>query len=597
MESLSAIPNRSFLAPKVLAAGLANAGVSDVCISPGSRSAPLALAFAGQAGLRCWSHVDERSGAFFALGLARASRRPVAVLCTSGTAAANFLPAVVEAWHARVPLVVLTADRPPELRDCGAGQTIDQNRIFGSHVRWFVEVSIPEPSVEAVRWLRSLAGRAVAEALGPPAGPVHLNVPLREPLVPVVIAGDVPEEVARFATSSQAAFRRADSPRLRADRAAIESAASSLVESRRPILVAGPLDDPDPDLPGAVAALADAIGAPVLAEPASNLRRPALDGRLVEAHEALLRTPHFAESHEFDAVIRLGAPPTSKSLATRLWSRDGVPHVLLDGADGWPDPAAVATHVLRSEPTIACADLACAIRAIRPGEPAADPAWRSSWTGAGECARRTLVEARTGDSFAHEAHVIGALAEVLPAGALLYVGNSLAIRALDWFWPADAPRVRVLANRGANGIDGFASSGLGAAAVSVGPVVGLCGDLTFYHDLNGLMAIRRYGLRVVLVVMNNDGGGIFDYLPVADQPQYYEEFFATPHGLDFRPVVEMYGAAFDRVSSPAAIAGAIRTALRAPGSTVVEVSLDRRLGVAAHRRGWETVRLALEKAT
>jgi 2-succinyl-5-enolpyruvyl-6-hydroxy-3-cyclohexene-1-carboxylate synthase len=597
--------DRTCAGPIVLVDELVRAGVADAVVAPGSRSAPLALACGAHPGLRVFSHVDERAAGFFALGLARAARRPVAIVCTSGTAAANLLPAVVEAFHAGVPLVVCTADRPPELRDCAAPQTIDQVRLFGSHVRWFFELGPLDATPALLRHARTVACRAVAIGTGRPPGPVHLNVPLREPLVPATL-GALPDALladALLAAAPRAARGRdvgpwthvaapdaTPSPRTVAD------VAAALASARRPLVVAGPLDDADPDLPAAVATLAVALGAPVLAETASNLRRAPLLPHLVDAHDVLLRSPTFAA--DADAVVRLGLPPTSKPLATWLARRDDVPHVLLDAAGVWTDPAGVVSHVVRGALGATCRALAAALPHTRAASlPAAerDTAWAARWRRAGAAARRALAQDAAGAA-PFEAHAVTALAASLPADARLYVGNSLAVRALDWFWPADAPPVRVLANRGANGIDGFVSSVLGAAAASDAPAVGLCGDLTFLHDLGGLLAVRRHGLRAVFVVLDNDGGGIFDHLPVAATGGRYEELFVTPHGLDVAPAVAMYGARFVRVDDADALQSALTAALGAAQTTVIALRIARADSLAAHRAAFAAGLAAVEAA-
>jgi 2-succinyl-5-enolpyruvyl-6-hydroxy-3-cyclohexene-1-carboxylate synthase len=578
-------PDANYLGPGRFVAELARSGVKHACVTPGSRSTPLALLLASCPGLHAWSHVDERSAAFFALGLAKATRAPVALACTSGTAAANFLPAVVEAHYARVPLVVLTADRPPEQRDCAAGQTIDQVRLFGSHARWFFEVGTPEVSAEALRHFGSLGCRAVAEAVGPPAGVAHLNFPFREPLVPSA-PGSL-ELAPGFAAQARVQRARAD-----ADPETIAEVAAELAGARRPLVVCGPLDDPDPSLIRSVRGLAEALGAPIVAEATSNLRRASLASLVIDASEALIRDAGFRGRHAPDAVVRLGAPPTSKALRAWLAELAGLMHLVIDPSGGWPDPGSVATHLVRGAPASVCHALAATI-----GEKGRPPGWRAAWTAANARARVAHAQSVFEERQPFEAHAVAALARVLPAGATLYVGNSLSVRALDFFWPAEAPAVRVLANRGASGIDGFVSSVLGAAAGVGGPVVGLCGDLSFYHDLNGLLAARRHGVRAVFVVLNNDGGGIFDFLPVARSGAAFEEYFVTSHGLDFRPAVEMYGCGFTRVARSDDLGAAIKAALRESRTSVVELSIERAHSVAAHARAWERARQSIAGAS
>ena len=575
-------PNRTALFPILFTDELVRAGVQHACVTPGSRSAPLALALAAHPALRLWVHLDERSAAFFALGLAKATRLPVALACTSGTAAANFLPAVVEAFHARVPLVVLTADRPPELQGCGAPQTIDQLRLFGSHVRWFADSGTPEATVEALRFARSLACRAVAAACGSPAGPVHLNLPLREPLAPEIT--ELPEPLVSDLAAGgrlRRSWTLVQTARPALDESALGEVGGALRNARRPLIVCGPLDDPDPTLADAVTSLAHALGAPVLAEPASNLRCRALADVLVDAHDAVLRCPAFRDAHLPDAVVRLGAPPTSKTLATWLARRPEVPQVLVDGDLAWADPDAVASAVLRGALARTASALAAALGPARE-----DARWLGRWRRAGATARKALVDALAAEDAPFEGHAVAALAAVLPPDTTLYVGNSLAIRDLDWFWPACAPPVRVLANRGANGIDGFVSSTLGAASGLPGPTVGLCGDLSFLHDIGGLLAARRHGLRAVLLVLDNDGGGIFEHLPIAAFPERLDELFVTPHGLDLGPLIEACGARLLRVEEPALLAPALVEALRAGGTTVLVLSIDRARSLSAHRRAW-----------
>jgi 2-succinyl-5-enolpyruvyl-6-hydroxy-3-cyclohexene-1-carboxylate synthase len=541
---------------------LATAGLRDVCVSPGSRSAPLAMAFARHGGIRVYVHIDERSGSFFALGLAKASGRPVALLCTSGTAAAEFHPAVIEAHHSRTPLLVLTADRPPELRAVGANQAIDQARLYGDAVRWFFDPGPPAEVDGAPRRWRRLARRALAEAAGPPAGPVHLNLPFREPLTPA--PGEPPaaepgEHGGVLAGSLQPTTRQA------------ELLAAALDAARRPLVVAGEMRDG--------ARLATALPAvPILAEPSSQLRQVGIPGVVAE-YEALLRDPSWADLHGPDLVIRLGAAPTSKTLNNWL-GRHRPRTILVDPDAAWADPEALATDVLRCDPLSL---LAGATPAARP-----DADWLQEWRAAGLEAG-AAIDAALAEGPLHEGVAVRALARALPAEASVFVGSSMPIRAVDAFWPAARPGVRFYGNRGASGIDGLVSTGLGVAAAGLAPAVLLLGDLSLYHDMNGLLAIGRHGLRATVVVLDNGGGGIFGFLPPAEHEDVFRDLFLTPLGLRFEHVARLYSLDFCEVEEPAGLQPALRQALGSGRSTLVRVGFTLAGSVKGHGACWAAV--------
>jgi 2-succinyl-5-enolpyruvyl-6-hydroxy-3-cyclohexene-1-carboxylate synthase len=465
-------PNRAHVFATALFDELARSGVKHICISPGSRSTPLTVAAARNRALRCWSHVDERSGAFFALGLAKATRTPVVLVCTSGTAAANFHPAVIEAHYGRVSLIALTADRPPELREWDAGQTIDQVRLYGPHVRWFAEVPTPDVAGPSPRYARVLACRAVAEACGPPRGPVHLNLPFREPLEPAAGAGAASAGLA--ANDALAAEGRREHAYTRVVQGAAEPAPELLESLRqlalaepRGVIACGPMDAGD-DLSLALAELASATGWPVLADPTSQLRRGphTAAGPVVATSDLFLRDERFAAAHAPAVVMRFGGAPTSK--AFRLWIERHAPaHLLLVDADGgWSDPSHLASESLRVDPLALCRQLSRELPA--PSREEARGGWLCDFLEADRRTERVVERLTAADDALLEPRAARELAEALPDGALLYVSNSMPVRDLDGFLPASTRPLRVLCNRGANGIDGMVSSALGAAAAGCG---------------------------------------------------------------------------------------------------------------------------------
>ena len=553
---------------------LVQAGVRHFCACPGSRSTPLAIKLAQHPSVRLWMHLDERSAAYFALGMARAGRAPVGLVATSGTAAANFLPAIVEAFYARVPLVVLTADRPHELRDCGAPQTIDQVGLYGKHVRWFFDLAEPDAELDRRRHVRSLAARAVATATAEPAGPVHLNCPYREPLLPEP-ADDRLGPSDRVV--SVASGRRAPAADVTA------RLARELSDEPRGLIVCGPQDDPD--LPEALAGLARRLGYPLLADPLSGVRCGPHDRALVlDAYDASLRDLDLATALAPRVVLRFGATPTSKSLLLYLERLAGARYVLVDGGGGWNEPSHLASDVLHVDGALLARALSQALPERRPA------AWLDEWLTVDRATRRALNEYLAGVHEPFEGKVFAELAGLLPNGATLYAGNSMPVRDLDAFFPAGPARVRLLSNRGANGIDGVVSSALGASAVSTpsGPTVLAIGDISFYHDLNGLLAARQHRLDLTVVLLNNDGGGIFSFLPQATV-EPFETLFGTPHGLDFRPFVEGYGGDFVRVERWPEFRSVLAERIGWPGLHVVEVPTDRQRNVALHRAAWRSV--------
>lgn len=578
------------LALRQIVEELVGAGVADVVVCPGSRSTPLALATRAHPGLRVRVLLDERSAGYFALGLARASRCPVAIIVTSGTAVANLLPAVVEASLARVPLVVLTADRPPELRDRGAPQTIDQVRIFGGHVRWFSELPMLDGAPETRRHVRSVVGRAVATARDGPAGPVHLNIPFREPLVPTSALG--PLDPAPAADGRARPFSDVAIGRRALATADLADLAARLASTERGLIVAGPQDDPD--LPEALARLAAATGYPILADPLSGVRRGSHDRSMVLTHaDHLVRPGPWRDVNLPDLVIRFGAPPTSKPVMTLLGELGPV-QIVVDGDRGWSDPAIIATTFVHADATATAASLAdhvAAMGAAAGGRPAASR-WAQSWCAADRAADRALVDwlAKVTDrDEPFEGLPFALLGGLLPEGALLWAGNSMPVRDLDAWFPAGSRAIRPLSNRGANGIDGVISTALGAAAAEVGVVALVVGDVSFVHDLNALVAARLHGLSATIVLVENDGGGIFSFLPQATTdapevglPDHYEELFGTPHGVDVGPIVTALGGEYRSVR-PKDLAAALVDSFGRPGVLVLGFRTDRDRNVELHR--------------
>ncbi len=543
---------------------LAVQGVEFACVSPGSRSAPIAMALQRHPRIKVLVQIDERCGSFFAVGLGKATGKPAVVLSTSGTAAAEFHAAVVEASYSRTPLIVLTADRPPELQGVGANQAIDQQHLYGSAVRWFVDPGAPTDLPNAARTWRRLAARAVAEAAN---GPVHVNLPFREPLVPP--PGKPP-------AAEPAPAQAVTSGRLLPSQAQVASLASALQRAQRPLIVAGELRDGE-----SLAPALHRLGLPLLAEPTSQLRR-AEAGAAIESYEALLRAG-WSLQHGPDLVIRIGATPTSRVL-NRWLTAAAAPTFLIDPDRAWRDEDHVATNVMVCDPQPL-------LEAVPPVD---RMAWRDQWVTAGKRASAAIAASMVSTPL-HEGHVVRALSARLPDPGQVFIGSSMPIRAADSFWPLARPKQRFFGNRGASGIDGLVSSGLGVAtARDAVPTVLLLGDLSLYHDMNGLWALQRHGIRATLVVCDNNGGGVFNFLPQAEHHDVFEEIFATPLGLDLSQVARLYGLVYSPVSDRSGLEPAIADAIAAPTPTMVVVRFKREDSVSGHRLCWEAAASALK---
>jgi 2-succinyl-5-enolpyruvyl-6-hydroxy-3-cyclohexene-1-carboxylate synthase len=553
---------------------LARGGLRHAVISPGSRSTPLALALWREPEVEVTVILDERSAAFFALGAAQASGEPVAMLCTSGTAAANYHPAICEADESGIPLIALTADRPPELRGIGAGQTIDQLKIYGSSVRWFCEVGTHAADDAGLLHYRSVACRALATARGSGRpGPVHINLPWREPLAPLPMEGAV------TATDHLALRGREGRPLtattpidLEPTEFLLDEVTGHIAEAISGAIVAG--RQLDAELREPLAHLAHVTGFPILAEPTSQMRCGPHDrSHVVTTYDLLLRDERFARATTPDLVLRFGEMPTSTAL--RAWlAGSGADQLVVEPYGGWNEPSGRAAALLRADPT----ELAAG--------------WAARLEGAGRSAPQRWIEAELAARGAIEAELASldgltepglhvALGLAHRDGDLVYTASSMPIRDQEAFLPASGVDAHFLCNRGANGIDGLLSSGIGAAHASGRPTTILTGDLGLLHDLGGLAALREVSAPVRIVVIDNDGGGIFHFLPQegALDHEEFEALLGTPRGIDLAKAAELFGVPHRRLVAPEELPGAL-----AAGTGLIEVNTDRKANAELHRR-------------
>lgn len=556
---------------------LSRAGLRHIVISPGSRSTPIAVLAAEHPDIKVWMNVDERSAAFFALGIAKAAQEAVALLCTSGTAAANYMPAVAEAKLARVPLVILTADRPHELRDVGAPQTIDQIHLYGSHVKWFTDMPIPEHSDPMIRHARISAARALATAMSKPAGPVHLNFPLREPLLPNL---SHPECFTRGRLAVEQNTTVIEG-KLELSKEKLQQLAALLSASPNGLIVCGSHDDPQ--FAAAVTKLAAILRFPILADPLSQLRAGTHErSQIIHSYDSFLRNEQVVDGLKPSIIIRFGAMPVSKSLMQYMSAYPCTQIVVDEG--GWRDSIMLATHMITANPAMLCNQL---YQMISDDQQQAEPSsWLKLWRQLDKETKTVLGQiANEQSDVLFEGRVVTELAKLLPDDAVLFVGNSMPIRDVDTFLDVQEGSLKVLANRGANGIDGLVSTAMGISAAGYRTVL-LLGDLSFYHDLNGLLAAKLHKLPITIIVVNNDGGGIFSFLPQATLPNHFEQLFGTPTGLDYGDVVQMYGGRFTRISNWTQFQESFLHASAAEGLHVIEVPTDRSSNVTLHRQIW-----------
>ena len=576
---------------------LAECGVEEVEIAPGSRSAPLVLAAQMLAGIRIRVHLDERCAGFFAVGYGRSHLGPAAVITTSGTAVANLLPAVVEADLSDVPLIVVSADRPPEMRGADANQTIVQPGIFGGRVRF--EADLPLPSVHGLREVgprsvTEVVRRAARHAMGPPGGPAHLNVPFDKPLEPEspegLELGGGDEEVPPNLTAAAEAIERGDpggagnweGGRRARGRDQDTLLAHRLETARRPLLVAGPVTDPGLD-GAAVVRFATRTGVPAFADPLSGARferglGDPVRAPVLGAYDHFLRVDELLRRLHPDLIIRIGRTPTSGALETALESWHHATQVVIDDGAHRKDYQGLARHYLHASAGQVLNRLADG----RDGDTPPPTPWTRDWMEIEAAAWSALEDDH--DDADHEGAYAAATLRALPPGATLFVSSSMPVRDVDGYGRPAPLDIQVLGNRGASGIDGIVSSAMGCAGGGAGPVVALVGDIALYHDMNGLLAARDGQLNVVFVLVDNDGGGIFHMLPIRDFEPAFTPFFATPHGLDFRHAAKLFGLRFTDAATPAELEKAVAAGCRRAGTEIIRVRTDRERNRESHER-------------
>lgn len=553
---------------------LAQNEVKHVVVSPGSRSTPLALLLVEHPDIEIHINVDERSAAFFALGLAKALKEPVGLLCTSGTAAANYYPAVIEAFHSRVPLIVLTADRPHELRDVGAPQAIDQIHLYGRHVKWFVEMALPESTDGMMRYARTVGARAVATAAAEPAGPVHLNFPLREPLIPDL------DQAKEYRQNKRTPSVLIDSGERSLSASQIEAVATTLSKAKQGIIICGEL--PHPEMKEVIVALAKKLAFPVLADPLSQLRSGSHDKAvIIDAYDTFLRDETAKAAFRPEVILRFGSMPVSKPLLLFMKKQKQAITLVVDGGAGWREPAGLATNMIYSEEKDFCLRIAESITS------SPDDEWLRLWQTVNGATKDALASVRD-EAELSEGKLFALLADMMPLDSTLFVGNSMPIRDLDTFFLNNGKGIQTIANRGANGIDGVVSTALGVSTVSKNTVLAI-GDLSFFHDMNGLLAAKLQKQNITILLVNNDGGGIFSFLPQANEREHFETLFGTPHGLDFSHTAQLYGGKYNKVQNWDEFEKVFTESFEIQGLKIIEVPTERESNLQKHRNLWSFV--------
>jgi 2-succinyl-5-enolpyruvyl-6-hydroxy-3-cyclohexene-1-carboxylate synthase len=551
---------------------LALAHVTEAVISPGSRSTPIAMLMAEHPDIHVHLNIDERSAGFYALGIAKAKKRPVALLCTSGTAAANYYPAVVEAYQSRVPLVIITADRPHELRDVGAPQAINQLQLFGQYAKWFAELALPENTPNMLRYIRTVAARAAGTSMASPSGPVHLNFPVREPLIP-----DLSQEYL-WSEGKRDKLKHVEvhAGTVRCSPAVMERTALTVKKYDRGMIICG--DHNEEGFAEAVTELAKKLNYPIIADPLSQLRHGKHEkSHIITAYDTFLKNEELASELKPEVVIRFGAMPVSKAVLLFLQEYAPQDMLVIDGGSGWRDPTLAATEMIQCEETYFCRELGRLVG----DTPRTSAKWIETWQLLNQKTTE-LLHRELNQASLFEGKAAAELIPCMPDRSVLFVGNSMPIRDVDTFVSAGEKSIKILANRGANGIDGVVSSALGVSTLGF-PTALLIGDLSFYHDLNGLLAAKMNQLDLTIILVNNDGGGIFSFLPQSKEEKHFEFLFGTPTGLEFDKAAEMYGGEFQTIQTWEEFRQAVTQSFTKKGLKIIEMKTKREENVMLHR--------------
>lgn len=553
---------------------LAKSGLAHAVISPGSRSTPLAMTVCEHPAIQEWIVVDERTAAYFALGMAKQTKMPVALICTSGTAAANYFPALIEAYYNRVPLIVLTADRPHELRDIGAPQVIDQIKLFGEHVKWFHEMSQPEATDEILSYVRTTANRAIHIAKSGNPGPVHINFPFRDPLVPNFSIENL------WGNNEDHSYHQLYEGKKQIREEVFHQFNEKLITLEKGLIVCGPQEDKA--TAEAIAKLADRWQIPVLADPLSQLRAGKHDKDvLIENYDSMFRDETLRNQLKPDFIIRFGAMPVSKYYDKFTSEHQDARHIVVEPYEGFRQPTKQPTEIYYAHPV----DFINGLLAITDWT--GDQDWLTKWQQLNKKATNHIEQSNV-DQLT-EGVAVRELIKAMPTDSVLYVGNSMAVRDLDTFFMRTDKQITLLANRGVSGIEGLISSALGAAATTTKRVTLLIGDLAFYHDLNGLLIGKQYELDLTILLMNNNGGGIFSFLPQANEPKYFEKLFGTPLHIDFKHAITMYQGTYRLVDDVVQLKKELQESYQRNGTTVIEVRTDREENMRWHRQIWQQI--------
>jgi len=573
---------------------LSRLNVKNICISPGSRSTPLTLAFGHHPTFRVYNLVDERSSAFFALGLAKQTHQPTVLICTSGTATANYFPAIIEASYSHIPMIVCTADRPPELQDTGANQTIDQQRLYGNKVRYFADLGVPNSEQLHLEKLTELTTLAYSRSMSPPQGPVHMNFPFRKPLEPESLQ-DL-ERIIQEVTQEKFNVPQSDpiDTTIECEESILKSIQSSIEQSRRGIIFVGPKEY-NPAFRSQVYALAEITGFPIFTDGASNFRFSHDSTQSVIATaSSFLRSQKVHKQIQPDLILRFGRMPTTNILSEFLEIHSNATQILINSSGKRFDASNSVDTIVKSTPAIFAERLSQLLEGNQISR--AQEEFRDQIIQREQQTKFLLKEHLVNTTEIFEGRVFEELLHVLPDNTPLIVSSSMPIRDLDYYGFPNDTEIPLYFNRGVSGIDGVTSTALGAVTASGKPGVLVTGDLAFYHDLNGLLAATKYQIPLTVVLINNDGGGIFNMLPISKFGDTFQEHFITSHGLNFEPMVKAYNGQFYQPGDWTEFQKDIQSSIFSHQFNVIEIKTDGKLATEMRKKIWNEVVQELEKS-